>query len=639
MELKANVPSGPIAEKWSKHRFDMKLVNPANKRKYSVIVVGSGLAGGAAAASLAELGYNVKVLLLPGQPAPRPLDRGPGRDQRGQELPERRRQRLPPLLRHGEGRRLPRPRGERLPPGRAVGEHHRPVRGPGRALRPRVRRHPRQPLVRRRPGLAHVLRARPDRPAAAARRLPGPDAAGRRRAGEDALAPRDARARRDRRPGPRHRGPRHGHREARDPPRRRGGARHRRLRQRLLPRHLRQGLQRHRDLARLQEGRGLRQPLLHPDPPHLHPRPRRLPEQAHAHERVAPQRRPHLGAEEGGRQPPAAPDPRGRARLLPRAEVPDLRQPRPPRHLLPRGQAGLRRGPRRGPGRPRRLPRLRRLDPAARGGEDRREVRQPLRDVRADHRRGPLQGPDAHLPGLALHDGRALGGLQPHEHDPRAPRGRRGELLRPRRQPPRGLRPDAGPRRRLLHPPLHRRPLPRLDEAREGGREPPRGEGGGGRGRGAHAAAPLHEGQAHGRRPSTASSARSCGSTAAWAATRPGLEAGAPEDPRAARGVLAEPERPGQRRRPQPVARDGRPRGRLPRARRAHVPGRPRARGVLRRPLPRGVPDRRTARRCATTSASATWRPGSTPARARSRYATSSPWPSRTCHLQTRSYK
>ena len=60
MELKANIPSGPIAEKWTKHRFDMKLVNPANKRKYSVIVVGSGLAGGAGAASLGELGYNVK---------------------------------------------------------------------------------------------------------------------------------------------------------------------------------------------------------------------------------------------------------------------------------------------------------------------------------------------------------------------------------------------------------------------------------------------------------------------------------------------------------------------------------------------------------------------------------------------------
>ena len=61
MKLDARIPSGPIEQKWSKHRFDMKLVNPANKRKYSVIVVGTGLAGGAGAASLAELGYKVKA--------------------------------------------------------------------------------------------------------------------------------------------------------------------------------------------------------------------------------------------------------------------------------------------------------------------------------------------------------------------------------------------------------------------------------------------------------------------------------------------------------------------------------------------------------------------------------------------------
>ena len=59
LKLESNVPSGPVAQKWTKHKFEMKLVNPANKRKYSVIVVGSGLAGGAAAASLAELGYRV----------------------------------------------------------------------------------------------------------------------------------------------------------------------------------------------------------------------------------------------------------------------------------------------------------------------------------------------------------------------------------------------------------------------------------------------------------------------------------------------------------------------------------------------------------------------------------------------------
>jgi len=61
MILDAKIPEGPLAEKWSKQKFKLKLVNPANKRKYTVIVIGSGLAGASAAASLAELGYNVKV--------------------------------------------------------------------------------------------------------------------------------------------------------------------------------------------------------------------------------------------------------------------------------------------------------------------------------------------------------------------------------------------------------------------------------------------------------------------------------------------------------------------------------------------------------------------------------------------------
>ena len=59
MKLDSMIPAGPLTEKWDKHRFDIKLVNPANKRKYTIIVVGTGLAGGAAAASLGELGYNV----------------------------------------------------------------------------------------------------------------------------------------------------------------------------------------------------------------------------------------------------------------------------------------------------------------------------------------------------------------------------------------------------------------------------------------------------------------------------------------------------------------------------------------------------------------------------------------------------
>jgi len=59
MKLDAKIPAGPIAAKWDQHKFEMKLVNPANKRKYTIIVVGTGLAGASAAASLGELGYNV----------------------------------------------------------------------------------------------------------------------------------------------------------------------------------------------------------------------------------------------------------------------------------------------------------------------------------------------------------------------------------------------------------------------------------------------------------------------------------------------------------------------------------------------------------------------------------------------------
>jgi succinate dehydrogenase / fumarate reductase flavoprotein subunit len=68
MNLDAKIPSGPIAQKWDKHKFDLKLVNPANKRKFDVIVVGSGLAGASAAATLAELGYKVKCFCYQDSP-------------------------------------------------------------------------------------------------------------------------------------------------------------------------------------------------------------------------------------------------------------------------------------------------------------------------------------------------------------------------------------------------------------------------------------------------------------------------------------------------------------------------------------------------------------------------------------------
>ena len=68
MTLDAKIPSGPIQEQWDRHRFDSKLVNPANKRKFSVIVVGTGLAGASAAASLGELGYNVQAFCIHDSP-------------------------------------------------------------------------------------------------------------------------------------------------------------------------------------------------------------------------------------------------------------------------------------------------------------------------------------------------------------------------------------------------------------------------------------------------------------------------------------------------------------------------------------------------------------------------------------------
>jgi succinate dehydrogenase / fumarate reductase flavoprotein subunit len=68
VELRSRIPSGPIEQKWDRHRFEIKLVNPANKRRHHVIVVGSGLAGGAAAASMSELGYRVSCFCFQDSP-------------------------------------------------------------------------------------------------------------------------------------------------------------------------------------------------------------------------------------------------------------------------------------------------------------------------------------------------------------------------------------------------------------------------------------------------------------------------------------------------------------------------------------------------------------------------------------------
>src|ERR671913_204073 len=68
MPLDSKIPGGPLAEKWDRHRFESKLVNPANRRKYTIIIVGTGLAGASAASSLGELGYNVLSFCIQDSP-------------------------------------------------------------------------------------------------------------------------------------------------------------------------------------------------------------------------------------------------------------------------------------------------------------------------------------------------------------------------------------------------------------------------------------------------------------------------------------------------------------------------------------------------------------------------------------------
>ena len=66
--LHSNIPAGPLAQKWDKYKFENKLVNPANKRKYKLIIVGAGLAGASASATLAELGYQVENFVFHDSP-------------------------------------------------------------------------------------------------------------------------------------------------------------------------------------------------------------------------------------------------------------------------------------------------------------------------------------------------------------------------------------------------------------------------------------------------------------------------------------------------------------------------------------------------------------------------------------------
>ena len=177
MNLESKVPAGPLAEKWSRYKRDQRLINPANKAKYTIIVVGTGLAGASAAATLAELGY--KVLCFCFQDSPRRAHTIAA--QGGINAAKNYRNDGDSIYRLFydtiKGGDFRSPRGERPPARGGVGQHHRPVRGPGRAVRPRIRRAARHALLRRGAAPAHLLLPRPDRAAtscsARTRRLRG----------------------------------------------------------------------------------------------------------------------------------------------------------------------------------------------------------------------------------------------------------------------------------------------------------------------------------------------------------------------------------------------------------------------------------------------------------------------------------
>ena len=227
-------PPGPIEQRWDTRKFQARLISPANRRELSVIIVGTGLAGASAAATLGEAGYQVTSFCYQDSPRRAHSDRRAGRDQRGEELPQRRRLHLPAVLRHRQGRRLPRPRSPT-----STGWRRSACEIIDQCVAQGV------PFAREYGGLldnrsfggVQVSRTFYARGQTGQQLLLGAYQALERQiaAGtvDDARPSRDARADRRRRQGARGGRPRHGDRRDRNPFRRRRRAGHRRLRQRV----------------------------------------------------------------------------------------------------------------------------------------------------------------------------------------------------------------------------------------------------------------------------------------------------------------------------------------------------------------------------------------------------------------------
>ena len=399
----------------------MKLVNPANKRKYTIIVVGTGLAGASAAASLGELGYNVLNFCI--QDSPRRAhsiaaqgginaaknyqndgdsiyrlfyDTVKGGDYRSREANVYRLAQLSVNI-------IDQCVAQGVPFAREYGGL----------------------LDNRSFGGAQVSRTFYARGQTGQQLLLGAYQSLMRQVhaedGPHVRAPRDARPRRRRRQGARHHRPQPDDRRDRALRRRRGHPGDRRLRHRLLPLDQRGELERHRRVARAQARRALRQPLLHADPPDLHSGHRRPPVEAHADEREPAQRRPRLGAEDSRATS-------GRRNRFPKTSATTTSSASTRASATSCRATSRRATPSRscddgrGVGESGLAVYLDFKDAIKRLGARRHqgEVRQPVPHVPEDHRRGSVQGADADLPGHPLHDGRPVGGLQPDEQRARA---------------------------------------------------------------------------------------------------------------------------------------------------------------------------------------------------------------------------
>ena len=143
VKIHSNIPEGPLAEKWSSFKSKQNLVNPANKRKLDIIVVGTGLAGGAAAASLAEMGFKVKSFCYQDSPrrahsiaAQGGINAAKNYQNDGDSIYRL----FFDTIKGGDYRSR---EGQCIPAGRGEQPDHRPVRGTGGPICPGIRRHAR----------------------------------------------------------------------------------------------------------------------------------------------------------------------------------------------------------------------------------------------------------------------------------------------------------------------------------------------------------------------------------------------------------------------------------------------------------------------------------------------------------------